>query len=363
MHSESAIREHDAGLHHVSAEHLLRHSLIQCRVGRVAYTYSKTTRRFIRCPASAIGEAVDELAPAADRGAGDDCGRPHRVHLELLGTSLLVRCRSRACAAGIAKHFSAPENVTSSCAPDFVIDVDWPVADRYLFRARGAEAPLELAGVRVMSSGDDRPEPWRSHQPPLPPFELPPLAGRFTALHAAALTFPGDQSRAVLVLGDRGAGKTTAANDLANEYGFGFLTDETAVIGCRSTVVWPFPRELSFRTSRDDGHKSTAAAVDAVPNLVRAPAIVSDLVFLNAVRGGRPSFGRVDQEVAMAELLHHNQFFGSPMSEAVLTLGVLANQARAWAASVSGHGDLLSLSRLVAAHISTSQGSAADSSA
>lgn len=74
------------------------------------------------------------------------------------------------------------------------------------------------------------------------------LVGRVHLLHAAALTPPEDAgegpSSALVLVGPSGRGKTTASLALARA-GWGYLSDETAVIDPADRSVAPYPKPLS----------------------------------------------------------------------------------------------------------------------
>src|SRR6202035_5849646 len=127
-----------------------------------------------------------------------------RCLLEILGGYILVTCAYQDCAKGIADYFSA-HICTRLVTPDVIVECDWLKASRYLFRARPADCPPTLEGIHVTALYGQR-EPWRSIYPPLPPLTVAPFARRFLALHGAALV--SSEGAALLILGDRGGGKT-----------------------------------------------------------------------------------------------------------------------------------------------------------
>lgn len=351
MHSVSGAPVSETSPLHRNASSLLQQSISVSVTGKAAYTYLEAENRLFRSTASTEGleRAISEGSLARERVSTDSDWS--ELTLDLLGASILVRCQSARCAAGIARHFSAAVSDVTSYSPDFLIEVDWPEAGRHLFRARHPKSPLQLDGVRVMGRGESKPRPWQSHQPPLPPFSLPPLAGRFTALHSAALTYPDESTRAVLFLGERESGKTTCALQLCTNYGFGLLTDETTVLMNRSTMVLPFPREMSFRTGAPATPKRVSAATGTVPDVVQSPAIATDLVFLEGGGGAYATLGQIGPEAAMASALAHNQYFGSNMGESIRTLARLANECRSWTATHRDYAGLLEIIDEVAARL------------
>jgi hypothetical protein len=83
-----------------------------------------------------------------------------------------------------------------------------------------------------LGAGPELWEEWAtspSRPSPLPPFTLPPLAGRVRLLHASAAALPGDGSRAVTIGGASLAGKTSVLLGLL-ERGWRFCSDDTTPV-------------------------------------------------------------------------------------------------------------------------------------
>lgn len=71
----------------------------------------------------------------------------------------------------------------------------------------------------------------------------------FLLIHAGAVV--SDEGRAVVLPADSGSGKTTLVTGLIRA-GFGYLTDEAAVIDPDTLLVHPFPKALTIKESARD---------------------------------------------------------------------------------------------------------------
>jgi len=263
----------------------------------------------------------------------------HSCSIEILGGYILIKCAHEKCAQEIAQYFS-PHICTRLVTPDVVVECDWEKASRYLFRARPADAPPRLDGVHVTTLYGRR-EPWLSSYPPLPPLTLPPFAGRFLALHGAALVSPG--GGALLILGERGAGKTTLAADLVNSGGYALLTDETAFIHMRTLLVEPFGIPLGFLGSVVDGPKSLVPAIEAVRMIAKRPAWVTQVVILERGQVNEPRLTALSGPEVLRSMLPHHLDASAGQDEALLTLARLAFQAETYRFTHAGYEHLPAL--------------------
>ncbi len=237
---------------------------------------------------------------------------------EVFGSLLLVRSAHEACAQAIDRFFGPLSSVPWT-TPDWIVECDLETASRWLFRERSSTEALE--GVRVQLRGEDRPRPWTASQPPLLPLTADPLRGRFVGLHGATLAIGADQ--AVLIVGERNAGKTTLATTLpAAGSNCALMSDEWSFLLRRTTVAYPFPQALGIVDS--GGRKSWWRSDDVVP-VQTAPRRVSHVVFLEggASRDVEP-VGRLD---ALRLLQQHHLATGSSQDEGMVTLARLAREA------------------------------------
>ncbi len=200
------------------------------------------------------------------------------IFLNVLGALIEVRCAKRSCMEGVRQQFSAAEAFPWR-TPDIVLHCDWPTAGRYLFRDRPAnEDGKELVGVRVRTIHQAEATIWTSRSKPLPPMERAPFASRFFALHAACLGGVGVE-QALLIVGERKAGKTSLALQLVNELGCSLMSDETAILHLRSKVAEPFATPIGIDSGTSV--KTIRPATEACTRIRRSPAVVSLMVFLD----------------------------------------------------------------------------------
>jgi len=100
-------------------------------------------RRLLRSDLSAsLRQALAQAVTAGSRRelpAGlCDCRNGYVVALDMLGVRLDVLCDHEACADGVRSYYSALYQPAPTASAEVVVRCSWPVADRYLFRARRA---------------------------------------------------------------------------------------------------------------------------------------------------------------------------------------------------------------------------------
>ncbi len=98
-----------------------------------------------------------------------------------------------------------------------------------------------LTGRRQTLRGDDTVRAAT----PIPPFALAPLAGRIRTVHAAAVTHPNAQRKAVVIHGPSTSGKSTLMLSLLRR-GWAFMSDDTLPIDARNHVL-KFTRPIGLR--------------------------------------------------------------------------------------------------------------------
>jgi len=262
---------------------------------------------------------------------------PYQATLSLLGSYILVRCRHKACLEGITEYFSTALCETW-CTADIVIDCQWEKAERYLFRARPVEDPIEhLAGVRVHMFGRLALEDWPYKEPPLPPFLLEPFVNRFVGLHAAAVEAPN--GKGLVVVGNQGSGKTTISVDITNNYGCHILTDETTFIHRRTRFVEPFVGPIGLRDKNSS--KRIVPASKVCQRIAMKPVSITHLVFLEAADIQRGELLPIDANTTFRFLLKHHLNVGCTIDEAVVTLLQLSRSVSSALFRYGAYKDLL----------------------
>lgn len=249
---------------------------------------------------------------------------PRALWLALLGTRILLRCLSAECCQGIRDHFHPHQVPDLWRTPDFIIECDWPRVGRYLFRARPeVEAQEPLVGVRVRGLGQPTATEWRGAFPPLPPFSLPPLRDKFVGLHAACVAM--DSGSVLVLVGPRGAGKTTLATRLVNDVGGQLLADEMTCIHTRSMVVAPFAMAMGVTTLGADGRtRKDPVAADRVVNRIATKAhSITGGIILNPQAVGAPYLRLLSQARAFRLLLSQHLDLGTDLGECLTTLADL----------------------------------------
>ncbi|MFQ5617995.1 MAG: hypothetical protein ACE5FR_03400 [Rhodospirillales bacterium] len=245
--------------------------------------------------------------------------------LDLLDTTILVRCRHAACREGIRAHFGPHCRDELWRTPDFVVECDLPEADHDLFRVRPPEeSDRPLEGIRVRCFGAAAVEDWTFAYPPLPPFSLAPLKDRFVGLHAACVRTA--EGAGILLLGDAGSGKTTLSTRLVNEFGGSLLTDELVCLYRRSCLVAPFAIAMGVVREAEDGRlaKVRVAADTVVDAVADGPVSVTHCVFLSRKPGSPPTVEPIRPGAVLRGFVTHHFDIGTESEETLVTLAGLA---------------------------------------
>ncbi|MBO0801492.1 MAG: ATP-binding protein [Nocardiopsaceae bacterium] len=278
--------------------------------------------------AGPLGEVLRNLAETASDGGeaatAEAAGDGVTVRLRLLGVRVNVRCAYQECADEIAAFYSASHVPEQASSPEVIVWCETRGAGRYLFRSRPddhAGTPLDGVSVQTLRSPV---QPWTSSLPPIPPLGSWPFKDRFAALHAAAVRLASGEC--ILIAGDRGSGKTTAALALAERLKANVLCDETAFVHCRTNVVESFPHAVGVWR---DGRKVRVPITDVCSRIGTEPASISRLVFLRRSAGGRARVSRLTKPQTLRFLLDQHRDSGASIGDAMQTMLNLAERCDA----------------------------------
>jgi len=263
--------------------------------------------------------------------------QPSVTSLSLLGVRVDVRCGHAACAAGIVAFYSASTVPGGLSSPEVVIWCDWARPGRYLFRSRPDDcAGVPLQGVFVQTLRSAR-EPWTWTLPPIPPLASWPFRDRFVALHAAMIRTAAGEG--VLIAGDRGSGKSTAALRVSERLGAQVLCDETTLIHCRTTLAEPFPHSVGVWRS---GRKVQTPITEVCTRIAHEAAPINRMLFLKP--GASASrVCRRSRSDALRELLPHHREAGASIGDAMQTLLHLAARTESWSIEYTDRHELVDL--------------------
>jgi hypothetical protein len=114
-----------------------------------------------------------------------------------------------------------------------------PEKRRYLTRTAPSEKHI-LKEVKI-SQGSTSFSSWSSTAPPLIPFNLDVIDGHYFAFHAAAINVP--KFGAIILLGNKEAGKSTNSLALCEQLSWQLLSDETCVIDAYNLNVHALLRQ------------------------------------------------------------------------------------------------------------------------
>lgn len=200
---------------------------------------------------------------------------------------------------------------------------------RYLFRDQPSTAVQNL-GAHCFFSGSSSWRHWQSSSPVLVPYSLPILENRFTALHGASLVRP-DRKAAIILVGAKGAGKSTVTLGLTKTHGWHLLSDENAVVDNQSLLVHPLVRPIHSHQVGSDGIlRKSAMKFSELPWLsVGFPTPPATIYSLSRFAGvGNLSVTKIDSRASGVKLLlAHVLKFGSNTRHISVTLGKLVSMS------------------------------------
>lgn len=237
---------------------------------------------------------------------------------DVLGAIVLVRCAHGACADAVAEHFG-PMATEPWTTPDWIVECELKEAPRELFRSRPGPSPEPLKGVRIRGRGMADATEWTAAEPPLLPLSAEPLRERLIGLHGALLAIGRD--RALLLLGDRGVGKTTLAIALATGFDdCALMGDEWTFVLRRTPVALSFPQAIGLRNPA--GGKIWRRADAVVERVELRPRAVTHVIVLDPGAPRKPL--GVPPHTAFHLLQQHHLAAGTNHDEATVTLARIA---------------------------------------
>lgn len=209
---------------------------------------------------------------------------PYEITLRMLGCNIKVICSFEECVVGIRDYFSPLIISQSLSSPDVILACNWEKASRYLFRSRERTDEKILDGVFYLSPETGKLCNWDFYSPPIPPFSMFPVKGRFVGLHASAIE---RDNTAILFVGAKGSGKsTTAVNMTSLDKDIGLITDETALIHVRTNIIDPFPRSVHLWEERAGILEKVSIPADEICGNIRLkPSFVKRIIILDPLEG------------------------------------------------------------------------------
>lgn len=233
---------------------------------------------------------------------------------DVLGSSLEVRCRSRACAEQVGQ-FLGPMATEAWTTPDWIVECSSDEPPPGLFQARSWTAgPLE--GVRVRFAKGGGYVAWRGADAALLPLSFEPLANRFVALHGGLVAI--DNQYCVALVGSRASGKTSLALQLTNRHsGCSFLGDERIFLLRRTRIAQPLPLSVGLRVG--NGARAWYRADEIANRVDLVPHQVTHVVLLDGWSSGEVVCG-IDSLEAFRSLQDHRRYGGSTSDEETVTL-------------------------------------------
>ncbi len=263
---------------------------------------------------------------------------PYTLMLQILGVVIRIKCKEASTYQEIQDNFSAHVILESLYeTPEIDLFFEGQGFDRYFYRERPLKydgVPLNNVYVRMFGEIDY--EPWTSCLPPLIPFGYKSIKGRFVALHAGCVYFPN--GRCFLFPGSSGAGKTTIARLLCQEYDAGLLTDEASFLHRRTPIVEPLAMSMGIRPDTNTPKKAVPA-ISLCSRIENTPRSVTTLLFTT------PSASKNRIRVVSAQdsfrLLMENLIdVGTNQDEIILTLSRLAKHCDSYQMEWRNYNDI-----------------------
>jgi hypothetical protein len=239
-------------------------------------------------------------------------------------------------------------NIPSTNASIF-IRIPWmPEAKRrYLTRTAPSkdailsEVFLSRDGIEFVS--------WNDTAPPLIPYQLPEIAGNYFAYHAAAVNIEG--VGAAVLLGNKGAGKSTNSLALCREPGVQLLTDETCVIKKFPLLVSALLRQPHIHVgSPDTAARKTVIKFRHETWLQTAqsghPRFAFELLYIPHLP--TPHIQLAKNKLIAAQIyMRHQIYFGAPIPDGVNHSREMADAVPIYQIFHGGYGSFSKVRELI----------------
>lgn len=241
------------------------------------------------------------------------------LDLKILGVFIQIRAKFNKFIEGVRDYYSSSVIIEPWSSPDIVIYCEWTESSPFLYRARPINTGTVLEGIFIQEAGEE-PYAWASLNPPLPPMETNIFRNKFIGLHSAVVSWKN--GLCALLIGHRESGKSTLSYELAKNNKAYFLSDENALIHCRTKLVEPFARPLHIWSKQADGKlsKSPIPITEVKGINLGSECLVTHLVFLNKIDESSVNVTSMSEYEAFKKLIPHNLDFGSETEESLISL-------------------------------------------
>jgi hypothetical protein len=218
--------------------------------------------------------------------------------------------------------------VDAQVNPKYDIRIPWLSPEKRRYLTRTAPSPEHVLTEVSIREGTTLFSAWNSTAPPLVPFNLDVIDGRYFAFHAAAIEVP--RSGAIILFGNKGAGKSTNSLALCKEQGWSLLTDETCVIDAHDLSIHALLRQPhGYEVDEQRVARKSVLRYADNPWLVTAsvatPRLAFELVHIQGL--SIPHVQPIsDPKIATQVLLRHQlQFGSSPVAALACAKALAAN--------------------------------------
>ena len=245
------------------------------------------------------------------------------MHISILN-SLIFVCTD--CIANYTKiknffYKHIKNNINRSA--DMILIIEETLSeDRFKYLHRNQyENNIQSLGIKYLIDSSEWSD-WLDTAPPLIPYNLKENINQFVALHAAAIKKSND--KAIIVMGNREAGKSTLSLGLCKKNNWELYTDETTIIRTTDQKIIPLLRQVHIYKKRRDMLKKeylsfTDAAWLKTAEKPCTPDIIIELVHIHGLI--TPYVTTIpDVSSKLKLILPHTVKFGTSNSDVLKTI-------------------------------------------